>query len=60
MESHEKNKILILNDFVRMILLNLIKKGIVYFLFAILAYVHEALWRTSWKRNMHEFLFFWS
>ena len=43
MESHEKNKILILNDFVRMILLNLIKKGIVYFLFAILAYVHEAL-----------------
>ena len=43
MESHEKNKILILNDFVRMILLNLIKKGIVYFLFDILAYVHEAL-----------------
>ena len=37
--------------FFSLILLNLIKKGIVHFFFAILAYVHNALWNS---------LFLWS
>ena len=52
-------------------LLNLIEKGAVHFFFAILAYVHDALWKRqliasfskalkgiSWKRNVYEFVFF--
>ena len=32
-------------SFSKQILLNMMKKGIVHFLFALFAYVHDALWK---------------